>query len=1334
MSSSAVDEGDDDDLLVVKVEHVPNGQPHAAAHATACVAVNARTTYEQLLLETAGQFRSADVLVSDNAELCVVSRRSAVPVVSLAELAHRNSVGLLAAVGSVVTTPDAADFGVLFGERIAVERYAADVDAALVVEDVRSASTHGFRVAHDTTVAELSTRIEDQLSPLRLAAAHSFLLADVDHARFDAVLCAPASPFDTDQYLIGRLCGLRVSSGALSQTSPRVTWLERLSRRPATASSRAAADVASPLLCARLCDAALNDKEPPTDAVWRCFAAAHRVPQLLHEALLLEVARTDDATTLLRGASVASRLLSTHARATGESFLRDVLQPVLGHILATVAAGGSFEVDPTKVSALLTTEAPKRPAPTPEWAAALKRVAPSSPEPVGSTESVVLESASERRKSLNVSQLHGSSRRASGGDSYDNWQAANAAAGSPGASGVSRTVVAAALDVAQRRLVDSSNRLIRAVLDSARLLPLSLRRACCIVHHCVASKFPEAAVGAVGAFMFLRFLMPAFVSPQQSGLHSRDLGDEERRAVVMVAKVMQHLVNGTRFGVGEPHMQPFNALLITPNEKSVRALLAGFADPLALAAAVAATSTPAEPAAGSQDDRPLLARLFDAVAAEPAPSRSSSAAEAAERVRDLYCVRDAVVAHYPALLAFAAADGRAEVLKRLVELRRGAERLRTWSRAFAVAGACVPVSDALSSSPQRQAKRTGFLRRTVSRTHSPPPSSALQAAVAAAKSGAASHIHAVAMLVTNDSKSGARLEPQIVATLGVANELWPTGASLPVQHECLLGVHAAGLRYIYGSEAESLEHANAYRSSHPQLSRELFDAIDDSGVITRLPSADSGGEVRSELVAALVLSEGPVGGGAGDKDSTQLRRHHDGPVFGRSLEHGCEWHGVRHATPVLLQRAVHYLNTHPDVLVTEGLFRVPGDAKLVASLRQRFDDGHDIDLASVAGVTVHVVASLLSMYLRQVRPPAIPSAFRARFVAYAQVPPAHQIDYMRVMLHLLPSANRRSLDLLCAFLQRLARHESATKMSVANLALVFGPCLVAASELAIEDPLALRAASEEANDVIVFIIEHHAELFLSDVNTDRLGPVQARVRDPYLPDADTGELSLRRKQPLFLLREVDAAGAARWRTTSTMSAAGATGDERKRVLLKSANSSVGPSSPLQPPLLFGASRGGSSSSLMQSMSSGEGGAASLDKDAVSADSSSDDDSSSNDFGSDRTSSSPSSDGAFLSPPMKARPTGRPGSAQGSPTRGGARGGGNSGSGGGGEKPSLLQRASTLLRRTSARGSPSGDESVVTAPSGAATLRRASDSETFFVALCETSGNVGLVKGSNVQKA
>jgi hypothetical protein len=386
------------------------------------------------------------------------------------------------------------------------------------------------------------------------------------------------------------------------------------------------------------------------------------------------------------------------------------------------------------------------------------------------------------------------------------------------------------------------------------------------------------------------------------------------------------------------------------------------------------------------------------------------------------------------------------------------------------------------------------------------------------------------------STAGARMQLQCVGVLGEPSELWPANATLPAVHERLLERYAAGLRYVYGTEAEVIEYATSHHAPHPQLSRELLDAIEDGGVVVSI-NADQRGDA-GDAVPPLGGDGAPtlekrLGGGAGhDVESLTARRSGDGPVFGRSLEQGCLWHGVRHATPVLLQRAVHYLNSHPDVLVTEGLFRVPGDAKVVQLLRQRFDDGLDVDLSSVPGITVHVVASLLAQYLRQSRPPAIPSAFRARFIAYAQVPPRHQVDYLRVVLNELPSAHVRSLDLLCAFLLRLASHESATRMSVANLALVFGPCLVAADEVDIEDPLALRVASEQANDVVAFLIEHHAELFLAHVDAERLGSAVATVRDTHVPDASSGELMLRRKQPLFLLRRLEPSDVTRWRAAN----------------------------------------------------------------------------------------------------------------------------------------------------------------------------------------------------------
>jgi hypothetical protein len=1229
-------------VLVVRVQAVSGA-------ASACVLVNERTTYQQLLADTDAQLAqqqslaavpssssppnpavtdtsvaapaAVGVAAEENAnaekrensrappDLCVVPRDPA-PVRTLAEFAHERGLDLVSACARILSD-DATSM--VFGDRAAVARRAADVDAAMVVESALGRRAAGVRVAHDTTVAQFLTDVVDVVAVAAPTDAYAARLLESDlHMRFASLVCAPAAFLDSDQYLIGQLCGLPSSSGASLTTSgggggggggARTTWLDRLSHRPSTASSRAAGDLCSPAIAVHLCDATLADKgDSPLPPLLRLFVDGGRAAQLLSEALRLELSRTSSTGTLMRGTSVVTRMLSLYGRLTGKAYLDDVLKPVLQHILAQVAKGASFEVDPNKVRADIATvtavAAPPTAAPVPTKTAMTKRLS------VGKASGNKLRVASgeerrRRRSSLNLDALgRRTASAAAAAASSDNSEDTASSSGSRGAgdADVPGVVVMMALDMNQRRLVDVCNRLILSVLDSSRNMPLAIRRACCVLRHGVAAVFPEAAATAVGSFFFLRFLSVAIATPHEFGLVDAELDRGSLRAAVLLGKVVQHLANGTRFSAREPHMQPFNALLIAPNEKKVRAFLNDLGDPLAFAAAVAAHTE-----SGGAAEKPILSRLTDAPTdAASAPSSRT----ASERLRDLYCIRDALVAHYPKLVAFAKADSRTAVLERLVSQRRVAERLREWSRAYAVAGSCVvvPIEAPMEKVDKVVARRSGFLRWRPNASDSGSSAQLSHSGPQSTSSGKLDtrRVHVMATIVNyGKSTAGARMQLQCVGVLGEPSELWPANATLPAVHERLLERYAAGLRYVYGTEAEAIEYATSHQAPHPQLSRELLDAIEDGGVVVSI-NADQRGDA-GDAVPPLGGDGAPtlekrLGGGAGhDVESLTARRSGDGPVFGRSLEQGCFWHGVRHATPVLLQRAVHYLNSHPDVLVTEGLFRVPGDAKVVQLLRQRFDDGLDVDLSSVPGITVHVVASLLGQYLRQSRPAAIPSSVRARFVAYAQVPPRHQVDYLRVVLNELPSAHVRSLDLLCAFLLRLASHESVTRMSIANLALVFGPCLVAADEVDIEDPLALRVASEQANDVVAFLIEHHADLFLTHVDTERLGTAVATVRDTYVPDANSGELMLRHKQPLFLLRRLEPSDVTRWRAANAALAAASVSAEdiqRRRSVPKGAGISHQSLS-----MLFPRSR---ASVPFASACTGEGGAADLDTDAASA--------------------------------------------------------------------------------------------------------------------------------------
>jgi neurofibromin 1 len=91
----------------------------------------------------------------------------------------------------------------------------------------------------------------------------------------------------------------------------------------------------------------------------------------------------------------------------------------------------------------------------------------------------------------------------------------------------------------------------------------------------VEPRFPDATYSAVGSFIFLRFFCPAIVSPDTVDLDVPS-DAQVRRALLLVTKVIQNIVNGVGFGVKEPHMKVLNGFL-EKNKAVVMAFLSGIA-------------------------------------------------------------------------------------------------------------------------------------------------------------------------------------------------------------------------------------------------------------------------------------------------------------------------------------------------------------------------------------------------------------------------------------------------------------------------------------------------------------------------------------------------------------------------------------------------------------------------------------------------------------------------------------------------------------------------------------------------------------------------------------
>ncbi|KAJ2285862.1 hypothetical protein IWW55_007137, partial [Coemansia sp. RSA 2706] len=121
---------------------------------------------------------------------------------------------------------------------------------------------------------------------------------------------------------------------------------------------------------------------------------------------------------------------------------------------------------------------------------------------------------------------------------------------------------------------------------------------------------------------------------------------------------------------------------------------------------------------------------------------------------------------------------------------------------------------------------------------------------------------------------------------------------------------------------------------------------------------------------------------------------------------------------------------------TEGLFRVPGDADVVAMTRLRIEAGQ-LDLSHVQDP--NVPASLLKEWLRDLAEPLVPETLYEQCVSAP-----HDPGTALSVLALMPEASMRVLKFLLRFLAGLLQPsvQARTKMSASNLALVFGPTLL----------------------------------------------------------------------------------------------------------------------------------------------------------------------------------------------------------------------------------------------------------------------------------------------------
>ncbi|XP_004408648.1 PREDICTED: rho GTPase-activating protein 22 isoform X4 [Odobenus rosmarus divergens] len=216
-----------------------------------------------------------------------------------------------------------------------------------------------------------------------------------------------------------------------------------------------------------------------------------------------------------------------------------------------------------------------------------------------------------------------------------------------------------------------------------------------------------------------------------------------------------------------------------------------------------------------------------------------------------------------------------------------------------------------------------------------------------------------------------------------------------------------------------------------------------------------------------------------------------GGIFGQRLEdtvHHERKYGPRLA-PLLVEQCVDFIREHG--LTEEGLFRMPGQANLVRDLQDSFDCGEKPLFDSTTDV--HTVASLLKLYLRELPEPVVPFARYEDFLSCAQLLTKDEGEgtlELAKQVSSLPLANYNLLRYICKFLDEVQSHSNVNKMSVQNLATVFGPNILRPQ---IEDPVTIMEGTSLVQHLMTVLIRKHCQLFTARAEE---GPASPRGGPP----------------------------------------------------------------------------------------------------------------------------------------------------------------------------------------------------------------------------------------------
>ncbi|CAL8243937.1 unnamed protein product [Lota lota] len=198
------------------------------------------------------------------------------------------------------------------------------------------------------------------------------------------------------------------------------------------------------------------------------------------------------------------------------------------------------------------------------------------------------------------------------------------------------------------------------------------------------------------------------------------------------------------------------------------------------------------------------------------------------------------------------------------------------------------------------------------------------------------------------------------------------------------------------------------------------------------------------------------------------------------------------SVPLVVEKLINYIEMHG--LYTEGIYRKSGSTNKIRELKQGLDT--DVDSMTLDDYTIHVIASVLKQWLRDLPNPLMTFELYDEFLRIMCLQDKREV--VRGVYSIIDQLSRthlNTLERLIFHLVRIALQEDTNRMSANALAIVFAPCILRCPDTI--DPLkSVQDIGKTTACVELIIVEQMNKYIarLKDINSLEFAENKAKCR------------------------------------------------------------------------------------------------------------------------------------------------------------------------------------------------------------------------------------------------